>query len=85
MTQAAVNDVVSRMKEDFKHSIGRLRAGVSSTLSKAGINMNKIDGLPNIPQDVSHPFKGLESAFLQDKFISRELQCIVCNILLDTV
>ena len=39
--------------------------------------MKKFDELPNIFQDVSHPFKGLESDHLQDKFISRELQCIV--------
>ena len=85
MTQAAVNDVVSGMKEVCEHSLGRLKAGVSRTLSKAGIDMEKVDGLSDIFKDVSHPFKGLESAYLQDKFITQELECIVSYVQLNNV
>ena len=85
MTQAAVNDVVSGMKEVCEHSMGRLKAGVSRTLSKAGIDMEKVDGLSDIFKDVSHPFKGLESAYLQDKFITQELECIVSYVELNNV
>lgn len=79
MSQSAINDVVSGMKEVFEHSLGRLKAGVSRKLSKIGIDMEGIDGLSNIFQDTCHPFKGLESAYLQDKFISQDLECIVSN------
>lgn len=77
LTQAAVNDVVSGCKEVFEHTLCHLKAGVSEKLSKAGIDSSDIDGLDSVFSDMSDPFKGLESAYLQDKFISEELGCIV--------
>lgn len=36
-----------------------------------------LDGLESVFSDMSDPFKGLDSAYLQDKFIYEELGCIV--------
>ena len=76
LSQAAINDVVSGCKEVFQHTLGHLRAGVSHTLSNSGSNFNDITGLDSV-FDVSDPFVGLESVYLQDTFISQELRCIV--------
>ena len=77
LTQAAVNDVVSGCQEVFQHTLGHLRAGVSQKLSQSGIDFNGITGLGDVFADMSDPFVGLESVYLQDKFISKELGCIV--------
>ena len=80
LTQAAVNDVVSGCKKVFEYSVCHLKAGVSQTLSKAGIDFKDIDGLGDVFSDISDPFIGLESAYLQDKFITEELGCIVSQL-----
>lgn len=77
LTQAAVNDVVSGCKEVFEHTLGHLRAGVSQKISQSGIDFNSITGLDDVFANMSDPFVGLESVYLQDKFISQELGCIV--------
>ena len=77
LTQSAVNDVVLGCTEVFEHTLSRVRAGVSAKLSQAGIDFSDIDGIDSIFSDMSNPFKGLESVYLQDKFISEELECVV--------
>ncbi len=79
LTQAAVDDVVSGCKEVLGYTLSHIKAGVSRSLSKSGINFEDIDGLDDVFSDVSDPFVGLESAYLQDKFISQELGCIVSS------
>lgn len=77
LTQAAVNDVVIGCREVFEHTISRIRAGVSQKLAQCGIDPSSIDGLDNIFNEAVDPFTGLETAYLQDKFISKELGCVV--------
>lgn len=76
LTQAAINDVVGGCKEVFAHTLCRIKAGISEKLSRSGID---IDGheLNSIFDDMSDPFTGLGSAYLQDKFITEKLGCIV--------
>ena len=76
LTQAAVNDIVSDFSEVFTHTVQHLKAGVSQKLVQFGIDLKDVDGLDGV-FDVSDPFSGLESAYLQDKFISKELNCIL--------
>lgn len=73
LTQAAINDVVTGCREVFEHTVCRLRAGVGLKLSQSGIDSTDIE--------MSDPFVGLETAYLQDKFISQELECIVSKTL----
>ena len=77
LTQTAVNVVVSGYKNMFEYTLGQLKAGVSRKLSVAGIDSKDIDGLDIVFDDVTDPFMGLETSYLQDKFISQELGCIV--------
>ena len=77
LTQAAVNDVVVGCREVFEHTVSRLRAGVSQKLAQSGIYPTSIDGLESVFNEASDPFTGLETVYLQEKFISQELGCIV--------
>ena len=77
LTQAALNDVVVGCKEVFEHTVGRLKAGVSQTLAQFGVDPSDVDGLESVFDEASDPFVGLETAYLQDKFISKELGSIV--------
>jgi hypothetical protein len=77
LTQTAVNDVVAGCRQVFEHTLCRLRAGVSQKLSDYGIHSKDVSGLDGVFNDMSDPFQGLESAYLQEKFISQEMGCIV--------
>ena len=79
LTQVAINDVLAGCRELFNHTVCRLQAGVSQKLALSGIDMNDISGLDQVFSDVSDPFAGLETAYLQSKFVSQELGCIVRN------
>ena len=77
LTQAAINDIVIGCREVFEHTVSRLRAGVNQKLAQSGFDPSSIDGLENVFTEASDPFTGLETVYLQDKFISQELGCIV--------
>lgn len=77
LSQVAINDVVTGCKEVFQHTICHLRAGMSQKLSEAGIDSTDIGGFDRVFNEMTDPFLGLETAYLQDKFISQELGCIV--------
>ena len=76
VTQAAINDVVVGCKEVFTHTLCRIKAAISGKLSQSEIG-SSCDEICSIFDDMSDPFTGLESVYLQDKFITEELGCIV--------
>ena len=77
ITQAAINDVVKGCKEVFTHTVNCIKAGVKHKLSISGIDPSDISGLDDLFSDVSDPFNGLETAYLQDKFVAQELGYVV--------
>ena len=79
ITQASVNDIVTGCSELFKYTVRHLKAGVSQTLSQSGIDLNDVDGLDSVFDELSYPFMGIETPYLQDKFISQELKCNVSS------
>lgn len=79
LTQVAVNDVVSGFREVFNHTVGHLKAGVNHKLVQSGIDPINIVGLADVFNDISDPFKGLETQYLQDKFVSEEFACNVSD------
>ena len=83
ISQAAINDVVKGCKAVFEHTLGRVKAGVKYKLSQSGIDPCGIQDLEDVFSAVNDPFHGLETAYLQDKFISENLGCIVssCQVL----
>lgn len=70
-------DVVRGCKEVFEHTIGRLKAGVKHKLSLSGIDPSEVSGLDDLFSSVNGPFDGIETAYLQDKFVADNLGCIV--------
>ena len=82
ITQAAVNDVVKGCKEVFAHTVGRIKAGVKHRLSLSNIDPSEVSGLDDLFSSVNDPFSGLETAYLQDKFVAEELGYVVniCGI-----
>ena len=77
--QAAINDVVKGCKSVFEHTLCRVKAGVKHKLSQSGIDPSDVEGLEDIFSEVIDPFDGLETAYLQDKFISGNLSYIVSS------
>ena len=76
LTQSALNDVAG-CQEVFKHTVGRLKAGVSRLFARNGINSECVEEINCIFDEAYDPFSGLESAYLQEKFIVQELGCVV--------
>ena len=54
----------------FEHTV----AAMSHKLSESGFDSSSIDGLKSV---LKTPFAGVESQYLQEKFIVKELGCIV--------
>ena len=77
ISQAAVNDVVKGCKAVFEHTLGRVKAGVKCKLSQSGVDPSEVQDLEDVFSAVTDPFHGLETAYLQDKFISENVGCIV--------
>lgn len=69
LTQVAIDDVVGGCKDVVSHALHLIR-------SKVKLAPEIDDAL----EEVSNPFEGLETAYLQDKFITQEMGCIVSNI-----
>lgn len=65
LSQSAVNEVVSATQSLFKHTQGRLRAGVMECLSRNGTT--DLPDLKDYFEKVKDPFEGLNTTFLQEK------------------
>lgn len=77
LTQSALNDVVAGCQEVFKHTVGQLKAGVSRSFARNGINSECVEEINCIFDEAYDLFSGLESAYLQEKFIVQELGCVI--------
>ena len=77
LSQVALNDVIAGCQEVFQHTVSRLKAGVNHSFAQHGIDSSCIEGVESVFDEVSDPFAGLETAYLQEKFIQKELGCIV--------
>ena len=85
LSQASINDIVKGSEKVFQHMVGRIRAGVMHRLSNSGINPTEISDLDELFDSVSDPFYGLETSYLQEKFVMEELGCIVSELLMCSV
>lgn len=77
LSESAVDHVVKETQRLFKHTIGRVHAGVNECISKSGIDPSTIPNLDQFLCSVEQPFEGLHSTFLQEKFYKEHLGCIV--------
>lgn len=71
LTQVAIDDVVGGCKDLVSHALHSVRSQVSR------VPPQNATEIYDILEEVSNPFEGLETAYLQDKFILKEMECIV--------
>ena len=81
LSESAVDHVVKETQKVFKHTIGRLRAGVNECIVNSGIDPSSIPNLTQFLSNAEQPFQGLNSSFLQEKFYREHFGCIVSYLL----
>lgn len=87
LSETAVQDIISSYKSMLEHSVLRIQAGVNERLHSHGINPDDLN-LAEIFSNTSNPFDGLSSVYMQERFYSEHLGCIVsismyCYIYID--
>ena len=73
ISQVAVDDIVNGCKSLFCHTIVRVQAGVRAKPAES----STIDGLDSAFEDVSNPFEGLKTSYLQEKYFRDTLGLVV--------
>ena len=78
VSQVVVDDVVEELSGLFEHSFERLKAGISSTLATAGVDVEYLGNhLDNVFSEVSQPFANLETRYKQEKYFREHLGLVV--------
>lgn len=77
ISQVAIDDVVGGCISLFSHTVHRLQAGVRAKLAESGVDPSMVDGLESVFEDVTNPFKGLETCYLQEKYFRDTLGLVV--------
>ena len=77
ISQVALDDIVEEWGDLFSHTVKRLSARVHEKLSSTGIDVEDIDGLDQVFEDIPHPFEGLKTRFLQEKYFRESLGLVV--------
>lgn len=75
LSQTAVDDVVEGCKSMISHTVQRLHSGARAKLLTLGIDEEALDDVFN---DFPDPFNGLETRYLQEKFLKEEFGLVVC-------
>ena len=82
LAQTAINDVVKGCQDVVSYALSSVKSKVndlpshSSTDEIEAVKTKIVDAIDGVVD----PFAGLETSYLQDKFIMKELGCIVCYI-----
>ena len=59
-------------------TVERAGAGVRSKFAEGGVDLSLVDGLDTtLFEDISHPFVGLQTCFLQEKCFLEKLGLVV--------
>lgn len=75
LSQTAVDDVVEGCKSMINQTVQRLHSGAREKLLMLGIDEEALDDVFN---DFPDPFNGLETRYLQEKFLKEEFGLVVC-------
>ena len=76
VSQVAIDDVVEHSKRLFHMTIERAEAAVKAKVADAGFDPNLIE-LDTVFQDISDPFNGLHTSYLQEKYYNEKLGLVV--------
>ena len=78
ISQIAIDDIVENAKRLFFMTVERAGAGVRSKLAEGGVDLSLVDGLDTtLFDDISDPFVGLQTCFLQEKYFVEKLGLVV--------
>lgn len=78
LTQAAINDVVQGCQNVVSYALSSVRSKVNHLSSQ--FHTEEIEEVKAAITDVFDPFAGLETSYLQETFIRKEMGCIVCSL-----
>ena len=73
LSQTAINDVVKGCQDLISNALG----SVKNKLNELTLTPNTKSNILDVINDISDPFAELKTSYLQDKFISEEMGCIV--------
>ena len=77
ISQAAINDVVEGVQTIFSHTVQQLKASVEEKLGFSGINAGEVEGLQELFTEFKDPFDGIQTPYLQQKFIATNFDYVV--------
>ena len=76
LSESAVQSVISSYQGMLKYSVQRIQAGINEKLHSNGINPDDLN-LAEVFTNATSPFDGLSSIYMQEKFYSEHMGCIV--------
>ena len=77
LSESAVDHVIKEAQKVFRHTIGRIRAGVNECIANGGTDPSDMPALSQFFDSVEQPFQSLQSTYLQEKFYREQFGCIV--------
>ena len=79
VSQKALDGLVTDITSLFQQKLFTLQKDLQEYLSASGLSMSEIDGLEALfnKPELSNPFKGLQSKFLQEKSFREDLGVLV--------
>ena len=77
ISQATINDVVEGVQTIFSHTVLQLKAGVKEKLRFGGVNVGEVEGLQELFSDFRNLFDGIQTPYLQQKFIATNFDYVV--------
>lgn len=77
LSESSIDRVVKQAQKVFRHTFGRIRAGVNEHIASYGIDPSDIPNLSEFFSSVEQPFQGLQSTYLQENFYRQQFKCIV--------
>ena len=80
MSQAAIDDIVQEWDGLFSHTVRRLLAIARAKLAAAVVDYRDIEGLPEMLDNVSSPFQGLQTRYMQEKYYRQFLGLVVSSL-----
>ena len=75
-SQVAIDDIVEGSRSLFCRTFDRLKAGINAQLAEVGVDPEFV-GLEKVFEDIVHPYHGLETCHLQEKYFRESLDLIV--------
>ena len=75
LSQSVVDDIIGGSRSLFNSTLLRLHAGIRKRLAESGSDLDVAD----IFDELQDPFVGLETAYLQEKYINDKFDVLVSN------